>query len=71
MYEFGKTLGEGGFATTKSAVHRVSGVEFAIKIMEKDSLSGTELENVRTELQTLQKVDHPNICNIYEVFEDS
>ncbi|KAJ3034815.1 hypothetical protein HDV00_004610 [Rhizophlyctis rosea] len=61
-YVFGKTLGEGTFGKVKLAVHRLTGQEVAIKIVDK-----IHAPSVIREIETWRHLHHPNIAQLYEV----
>ena len=67
-YDFQKLIGEGSF----SKVHRVKNKQtsemYALKIINKSTLSGTEIPNYERELQILSRAKHPSIVTLYEVF---
>eukprot|EP00056_Hartaetosiga_gracilis_P013173 m.216177 g.216177 ORF g.216177 m.216177 type:complete len:581 (+) comp13803_c0_seq1:128-1870(+) len=66
-YELGKLIGKGNFAKVYLAKHKVSGVEVAVKIIEKTNLNPEGLYKVNREVRILKKLNHPNIVKLYEV----
>ena len=42
----------------------------AIKAIDKKALSPLEIEEIHSEVQIIQSVDHANIVNYYETYED-
>ncbi|CAK9103326.1 unnamed protein product [Durusdinium trenchii] len=83
-YDFGELLGEGAAGSTWEAFPRVretrsgtrarrlSGQERprAIKKVPKRRVSNST-ESFLAEVEVLKELDHPNICKLYEVFEDA
>ena len=69
-YEIGKQLGEGRFSIVKSCIHKKTGVERAVKIIDKDVMEAEEKELIRTEISILKLVHHKNIIRMIDVFED-
>lgn len=66
----GEHLGRGAYATVETCVHRLSGIEYAVKIIEKRP------ENSRTrvikEIETFHLcAGHPNIVQLIEYFEEN
>eukprot|EP00499_Haloplacidia_sp_CaronLabIsolate_P005299 CAMPEP_0196781266 /NCGR_PEP_ID=MMETSP1104-20130614/9371_1 /TAXON_ID=33652 /ORGANISM="Cafeteria sp., Strain Caron Lab Isolate" /LENGTH=316 /DNA_ID=CAMNT_0042151489 /DNA_START=1 /DNA_END=951 /DNA_ORIENTATION=+ len=69
VYKLGKELGRGSFATVKLATHRKEGTKWAVKIIEKSRLKAEDEEALKMEIDILQKVEHPNIVELREVFD--
>ncbi|GAB6028454.1 hypothetical protein CHUAL_002615 [Chamberlinius hualienensis] len=67
-YTLYETIGSGGFAKVKLAVHNLTGEKVAIKIMEKKKL-GDDLPRVRLEIIALKTLCHRHICSLYQVIE--
>jgi maternal embryonic leucine zipper kinase len=67
-YELQETLGSGGFAKVKAAIHKLTGEKVAVKIMNKESL-GADLPRVFREIACLKKLRHQHICQLFEVIE--
>lgn len=67
-YTLGKQLGTGAFGAVRLAVHKATKQTRAVKILKKTK------ENVQTildEIHVLSTLSHPNIMQIFEVFEDT
>mmetsp|Transcript_11386 Transcript_11386/g.28036 ORF Transcript_11386/g.28036 Transcript_11386/m.28036 type:complete len:576 (+) Transcript_11386:144-1871(+) len=65
-----RQLGHGSVGVVKLAFHKWSGEMVALKIMvQRDIYTQRMEENVRNEIETLSKLDHPHICRLYEVIE--
>ena len=45
-------------------------IERAVKIVKRRNLTSEQVREFRTEVKILQKLDHPNIVKIYEIYED-
>ena len=69
-YENIRTLGEGAFGLVYLGKHKISGVERAIKNINKDqaNLSKEEEKTLIKEINILKTLDHPNIMKVYEYF---
>jgi calcium/calmodulin-dependent protein kinase I len=59
----------GSFATVKSAVSKADGSHWAVKCIDKASLSAEDEEARRVEVEVLQMVQHENIVRLKEVFD--
>lgn len=65
-----KVLGAGAFGkvflseSVKNKNHKV-----AIKVLNKQKL-GDYLDQIKTEVKTLTKLDHPNIVKYFETYDD-
>nr|XP_039273472.1 maternal embryonic leucine zipper kinase-like [Styela clava] len=69
-YDVRETIGSGGFAKVKRAIHQPTGETVAIKIMDKAAL-GADLPRVKTEIQAMKCLHHQHICRLYQVVETS
>ena len=58
-------LGSGSYGTVKKVKHKKLGEYRAMKIISKKS------ESSQNEVEILRKISHPNIVNIFEIYEDS
>jgi calcium-dependent protein kinase len=63
----GKKLGEGSFGSVCKAVNRTTGQARAVKSIPKANMDNSELQ---VEMEVMQKLDHPHILRLYEVFSD-
>jgi len=69
-YKIGKTLGHGNFGKVKQAKHIITGVQVAIKIINRSKIRSQEMsDKVRREIQILTMLKHPHIIRLYEVIE--
>ena len=69
-YDLKKEIGSGNFSIVKLAVNKKTGEEVAVKIIEKKRV-GTKKEMLQTEVDILQKVHHPHVVSLKEMFETS
>ena len=70
LYEIKEPLGRGKFGLVKLGVHKESGREVAIKIINKKLLSSLDVQQVKSEIDILKIAKHPNIIKLYDVFEN-
>lgn len=74
-YTTGKLLGEGQFGEVFIGTVKQScggkGDTRAVKRIQKELLTEEDHEEVFNEFMTLKQMDHPNICKMYEFFEDT
>ncbi|XP_050218756.1 CBL-interacting serine/threonine-protein kinase 1 [Mercurialis annua] len=67
-YELGKTLGEGNFGKVKLAKHIDSGLPFAVKILDKNTILHLNIsDQIKREIATLKLLKHPNVVRLHEV----
>ena len=66
-----KVLGKGAFGKVYRAVDKKN-PEFkvAIKVLNKDKMTQKDLQHVMDEVDMLKKVDHPNIVEYFETYEN-
>ncbi|KAF3526291.1 hypothetical protein F2Q69_00049718 [Brassica cretica] len=68
-YELGRRLGSGSFAVVWLAKHRSSGLEVAIKEIDKKKLNPKVRDSLLKEISILRTIDHPNIIRLHEAIE--
>ena len=64
-YEIIGELGSGSYGSVKKVRHKQLKEVRAMKVILKKS------ENAKTEIDIMRKISHPNIVNIFDIFEDS
>ncbi|KAM4590528.1 serine/threonine-protein kinase DCLK1-like isoform 2-T2 [Fundulus diaphanus] len=64
-YKVGRILGNGNFAVVRECVERLTGREYALKIISKDKCKGKE-QMIQSEVSILRRVKHPNIVLLIE-----
>uniref|UniRef100_A0A0N5AVZ6 protein kinase C n=1 Tax=Syphacia muris TaxID=451379 RepID=A0A0N5AVZ6_9BILA len=67
-----KQLGSGQFGTVYSGVHRATGREVAVKVINKDRFSrkfSTGMETLKSEVTILQQISHNGIIRLESMFE--
>ncbi|KAJ1336534.1 hypothetical protein BSLG_007318 [Batrachochytrium salamandrivorans] len=62
------TLFSGAFSEVKLAVERSNGQKYAIKVIDKAKCKGKE-NMIEMEVNILKRVRHPNIVQLYEMYE--
>ncbi|XP_073132041.1 SNF1-related protein kinase catalytic subunit alpha KIN10-like isoform X1 [Henckelia pumila] len=68
-YKLGKTLGIGAFGKVKLAVHSLTGLKVAIKILDRQSIDNSEAEKVRKEINIMRQLFHPHVVRLFEVID--
>mmetsp|Transcript_11494 Transcript_11494/g.15961 ORF Transcript_11494/g.15961 Transcript_11494/m.15961 type:complete len:396 (-) Transcript_11494:500-1687(-) len=69
-YEIRDIIGSGHYSTVRSGIHKKTGEEFALKIIDKSSGEFVN-ENCQNEIEILRTHGHhPNVVSLKEVFED-
>jgi hypothetical protein len=63
-------LGDGLSGIVVRAIHRQSGLEYAVKTLHKKSIKVEEYKQVKEEILVMQELDHPNILRLHEYYED-
>ena len=59
-YTIKNTIGEGTFGKVKLGIHKQTGEQVAVKVLEKSKiLEQGDLERVSREIKILRKVRHP------------
>jgi serine/threonine protein kinase len=70
LYEIKEQVGNGKFGLIKIGINKKTRKQVAIKIMSKKDMTNQDLELVRTEIEILKICQHPNIIQLYDVFEN-
>ncbi|KAI3760700.1 hypothetical protein L1987_51098 [Smallanthus sonchifolius] len=68
-YRLGKTLGFGAFGKVKVALHILTGIKVAIKLLERQSINDSDGERVKREIKIMRLLSHPHIVRLFEVIE--
>eukprot|EP00300_Choanocystis_sp_HF-7_P020669 c20648_g2_i1.p1 GENE.c20648_g2_i1~~c20648_g2_i1.p1 ORF type:complete len:863 (+),score=160.72 c20648_g2_i1:197-2590(+) len=66
LYDVYETLGHGGFSVVKRGVDRVTGNNFALKIMENAVFKKNQ-RHIETEVHVIAGFDHPRLVKFREV----
>lgn len=67
-YDLKSDIGSGTFGQVKLAVHIDTGIQVAIKVLNKEEIKqNDDFERVSREFDILMKMNHPNIIYLYEV----
>jgi len=61
-------LGTGNYGAVRECTHRISGIKYAVKTIDKSKVS--RFDHIKREVQLLKAVDHPNIMKMIDYFED-
>ena len=70
-FDIGQLLGRGGFASVYQARIKATGIEVALKIMNKSIITTNQLSlRVINEIKTHDKLHHPSIIELIDYFED-
>ena len=67
-YTLGKILGNGAFGQVRLGIHKTTKQVRALKILKKAKIN---MDDLLTEISILSKLSHPNIMQVYEIFEDN
>lgn len=71
MYDLGRQLGSGHFATVHLAVEKKSGQEYAVKIFRKRrSDDKARTSGLQQEIAVLMSVSHPNVLCLQGTYDE-
>lgn len=69
-YTFIKTIGQGNFGTVKLARQNSTGLQWAVKVLNKNVLQESDKqERVLKEIKILKMVSHPHVIKLCEVID--
>ncbi|CAI5441237.1 unnamed protein product [Caenorhabditis angaria] len=69
FYRLGKELGAGNFSKVKLGIHVLTKEKVAVKIMDKAKMDQKAQKLLAREIQSMEKMNHPNIIKIFECVE--
>uniref|UniRef100_A0A7I4Z686 Serine/threonine-protein kinase kin-29 n=1 Tax=Haemonchus contortus TaxID=6289 RepID=A0A7I4Z686_HAECO len=67
LYQVGRAIGRGNFATVRLARHEIAKTKVALKIVDRTALDEENLIRLEREMQILTRVNHPHIVKLYEI----
>lgn len=71
-YQLREKIGEGTFSEVRIAIDETTGKRYACKIVPKKRLFSDQLESMfENEVRILQKLHHPGISVLYEIYKDT
>lgn len=68
-YKLIKTIGKGNFAKVKLAKHLLTGRDVAIKVIDKKTMTPSNLSKLMREVRIMKMLHHPNVVQLFEVIE--
>lgn len=69
-YEMGAQLGEGTYGSVYQGTQRGTGMSVAIKVIARKALHEMGPESFKKEVDIMKMLDHPNVCKLFDAFED-
>lgn len=67
-YDIGRTLGEGTFGKVKFALDTETGLEVAIKVLDKERIQKQSMgSQIKKEISIMKQLEHPNVVRLNEV----
>jgi hypothetical protein len=72
-YELGKTLGTGSYSKVKLATDSETGMQWAMKIVDKEQLrlQHGHMEQLKRDVAVMKTLHHPNVVQLREVMQTS
>lgn len=67
-YEFSKVLGHGSSGQVVLVTHKVTGKQYACKIVKKDK-NMNDAQSMSTELEIMKRIRHRHVVSMYELYE--
>lgn len=69
-YEIVDKVSSGKFGVIKKIINRETQEVCCLKIMNKQSMSNKDLEELQTEVEIMKICQHPNIVKLYDIYEN-
>jgi serine/threonine protein kinase len=70
FYQIKDRIGSGKFSDVHTAIELQTSFQWAVKIIDKKRLNESEKEMLRSEVAIMRLLNHPNVVEMKEVFED-
>uniref|UniRef100_A0A8R1HR52 Serine/threonine-protein kinase kin-29 n=1 Tax=Caenorhabditis japonica TaxID=281687 RepID=A0A8R1HR52_CAEJA len=67
LYDVGRAIGKGNFATVRIARHQIAKTKVAIKIIDISKLDKDNLQKLEREVEVVKFINHPHIAKCYEI----
>ncbi|PIC16357.1 hypothetical protein B9Z55_022992 [Caenorhabditis nigoni] len=67
LYDVGRAIGKGNFATVRIARHRIAKTKVAVKSIDVSKLDKENLIKLEREVKIVSMIDHPHIVKCYEI----
>jgi calcium/calmodulin-dependent protein kinase I len=64
QYALGKMIGSGTFSVVREAIHKPTGVKYAIKCIKRDGLVAEDIEALTTEVAILKQVTKIHLVSL-------
>eukprot|EP01084_Bolivina_argentea_P022948 42700_1 len=71
LYEIGKEIGIGTYASVYTCYRKTDSRAFAVKIIKKKYLTDKEISGLKNEINILKFISHKNIIKLRHVFNES
>jgi len=68
-YTIGKVIGQGTFAAVHLCTRKSDGTEWAVKVFNKTAMSTKETDSLKSEIDILRQIKHPNVVQLHETFD--
>ena len=71
LYDVGNIIGKGNFAKVYEVVNSTTKRKFALKTISKEMFKDNikSMLSLHDEVNLLRKIRHPNVLQLYEIFE--
>lgn len=69
-YTLNSIIGQGGFSIVYKATNIFYKMEFAVKVVFKSKMSEANTSTYEAEVNSLIKLDHPNVIRLYDFFTE-
>jgi calcium/calmodulin-dependent protein kinase I len=69
-YKLGEQIGEGGYSIVRAGTSNIDKKKVAVKIVKRQGLSQEDEDSLRSEVEILLRLRHPNIVQAFDFFEE-
>jgi serine/threonine protein kinase len=69
LYIVNRQLGQGAFGKVFECKNLQDGLDYAIKVIEKNSVKKSKIDSLREEAKIMSSISHPNVVKLYSMHE--
>ena len=69
-YDINENIGSGKFGIIKQVINKETKEICCLKVMNKKAMKGSDLQELKTEVEIMKICQHPNLVRLYDIYEN-